>query len=154
MGVRAEVVNRLLGGCHNRVNVDAEVLDNEATIRAKRQIGITPKLTSGKLRVTTIGYCQGKVQLGDKQISVRRIDQDGNGHPTDPADQIWFDLNEDGEFDLISERKKVSSFLNLNGTRYSLFSDRLGQSLKFRRPLIPFVMHHRRAAGKLAQASK
>ena len=112
------------------VNLDAEVHDGSNTVHSNRQIGITAKRKADRLRITTIGYAEGQIELGDREVSVRRIDQDGNGLPTDTADQIWFDLNHDGEFDLVSERQRVNSFLNLKGTRYSLFSDRFGQSLK------------------------
>jgi hypothetical protein len=62
-------------------------------------------------------------------IKVGLIDRDGNGLVTDRLDQVLIDLDGDGEFDGIRERRNLASSIKLKGERYSVRSDRLGQSL-------------------------
>ena len=107
-----------------------EVVENEERIYSSRQIGITPRSGNDFVRITTLGYSQGNIDLAGTKTTVRRVDLDGNGLPTGSRDQIWFDFNRDGIFDLIDERKNLSNFLDLAGQRYAVRSDRLGQSLK------------------------
>lgn len=107
-----------------------EVVENGERIYSSRQIGITPRFGSDFVRITTLGFSQGDIDLAGTKTTVRRVDLDGNGLPTGSRDQIWFDFNHDGIFDLIDERKKLRNFFDLAGQRYAVRSDRLGQSLE------------------------
>lgn len=111
--------------------LDVEVNDaKNRTIHAKRQIAITPNRGNTKLRISTLGYASGIIQLGDRSVAVRRYDNDGNGVPTEIRDQVEFDLNQDGNFNALSERFAVRPELQISGLRYSVFSDRLGQTTR------------------------
>jgi len=116
--------------------LNAEVSENGEKIQVTRQIGITPKLSRrlnskkrSSVRITTLGYAEGKIRTGGVETLVRRIDRDGNGLPNESSDQIWFDLDHDGEFNLLNERQNLKDFVNINDQRYSVRSDRLGQWL-------------------------
>lgn len=107
-----------------------EVVENERKVHAPRQIGITPKLRLNALRITTLGHVDGTIPLNDKSVAVRRIDNDGNGIPTDARDQLWIDLDGDGKFDPLTERHHLQNVMQIDDQRYAVRSDRLGQSLK------------------------
>ena len=81
------------------------------------------------LSYATCGYLEGKVRLADRQVSVRRMDGDGNGYFADPRDRICFDLRGTGKWDSLTEEFLYGPALNLAGTRYLLQSDQLGARL-------------------------
>ncbi len=110
-------------------SLDVEVHENARVVHARRQIGITPKRKSDSIRITTLGYAEGEIELLGKQVQVRRVDLDGNGLPNESSDQIWFDLDQDGDFDQLNERQVFRDFVDVAGERYVVRSDRLGQSL-------------------------
>ena len=110
--------------------LDVAVRTNGSVVYAKRQIGITPKKKADRVRITTLGYASGQIKLAGQPVEVLRIDRNGNGIATENQDQIWFELNGDGEFDPISERFNLENSIELRNVRYSVRSDRLGHSLK------------------------
>ncbi|MCA9127769.1 MAG: M56 family metallopeptidase [Planctomycetales bacterium] len=111
--------------------LDVEVRDIEnRTYRAKRQIAITPMSAGSRLRINTLGFFQGQVDVSGRAVAFRRYDKDGNGIPTDSSDQISVDLDGNDDFDELSERFSVRPVLELSGQSYSMFSDRLGHELK------------------------
>ena len=124
------VTTRTVDGQAWLTELDAEVHENNKVARARRQIGITRTQKDDQLRIVSLGQVVGVTSLANRTISVARVDVDGNGLTTDIRDQIWLDLNDDGEFDLISERFNVRSWLDVEGTRYSVRSDRLGQQVR------------------------
>ncbi len=81
------------------------------------------------LSYATCGYMEGKVRLGDRLVSVRRMDGDGNGYFADPQDRICFDLDGDGKWDPLTEEFLYCPTLMLAGTRYLMQSDHLGTRL-------------------------
>lgn len=110
--------------------LSAEIRTGGRAVHSNRQIAISLKPVSGKLRINSLGYAEGKLAIGEKSVRTRRLDTDGDGLPTGPRDQILFDLDGDGKFAPLAERKLVRNFLQISGTRYSVFSDPFGQSLK------------------------
>jgi hypothetical protein len=81
------------------------------------------------LSYATCGYLEAKVRLGDRQVSVRRMDGDANGYFSDPRDRICFDLSGAGNWDPLTEEFLYGPTLNLVGTRYLMQSDQLGTRL-------------------------
>ncbi len=112
------------------VELMAEVVEQERRIHSPRQIGISPKLRSNAIRVNTLGHVDGTIELNGQSVAVRRIDNDGNGLPVDLRDQLWIDLDGDGSFDPLTERKHLHHAMEIEGQRYAIRSDRLGQSIK------------------------
>lgn len=113
-------------------NLDVEVRENEEVIHSKRQIGISPNLKKNSVRITTLGFAEGEIEINGTKTLVRRIDRDGNGLPNETRDQIWFDFDKDGKFNLIDERQNMKTFVEIDGRRYSVRSNRLGQTLSLK----------------------
>ena len=111
-------------------DLDVEVSENNESVHESRQIGVTPIQGGKYIRITTLGYAQGEIELAGASTTVRRVDLNGNGLPTERSDQIWFDFDNDGKFDLLDERRSLNNYLDVAGQRYTVRSDRLGQSLK------------------------
>jgi hypothetical protein len=78
------------------------------------------------LSFAALGYLEGRVVVGTKEHAARRVDGDSNGLWTDPKDQLWIDLNDDGKWDRAAEVFLYAPTLVLAGTRYGLRSDALG----------------------------
>lgn len=130
-----ELTTRVRNGKSWVANVVAEVTQGEATAGATRQIAITPirQLSDSAInqaRITTLGYATGKTKIAGVERTVRRIDRDGNGLPIDGTDQIWIDLDSDGEFDMISEQFSLGSSIEIEGQRHLVRSDRIGHCLQ------------------------
>ncbi|NQV34883.1 MAG: hypothetical protein HQ515_19470 [Phycisphaeraceae bacterium] len=85
------------------------------------------------LSIATQGDVQGKVAIGAKRISARRVDADANGQFADEQDRIWLDLNEDGQWDALKEQFTVRPILTLPSGRYAVSADRMGRSLVFKK---------------------
>jgi hypothetical protein len=98
------------------------------------------------LAVATCGHIEGTVRLGDKKIRYRRVDGDANGLFADRDDQLWLDLDGDGQFAPRKARflwravlsiggpEKGSDPLNSGGqtpfpTRYQVRGDAIGKHL-------------------------
>lgn len=81
------------------------------------------------LQATSIGYCTGTLALGDKTMSVRRVDGDANGRLTDPRDRIWIDFDGNGQWDPFSEQLPFRPILTLADRRFALRGDELGERL-------------------------
>ena len=62
-------------------------------------------------------------------MAARRVDGDGNGQVSDPQDRLWIDLDGDGRFDPAAEQFLFATVLNLDGARYVVRSDELGNRL-------------------------
>lgn len=126
--------NRAADGRIAVTELDVVVSDADRQVVSKRQIAITSKTMGHQLRVSTLGYAAGEIQLNSEAppIAARRIDVDGNGIPLDPTDQLWLDLNRDGTFDPITERIRISQRIKLADVQYLASSDKLGQRLELK----------------------
>jgi hypothetical protein len=83
------------------------------------------------LSLATCGYLEGKVPIGDRLVTVRRVDGDGNGLFADPQDRLWIDLAGKGAWDALDDQFLYNPILSLAGTRYAVHSDPLGKRLAF-----------------------
>ena len=132
-------------------DLDVEVHENGSVVRVGRKIGMTPSRDRTKIRVTTIGFAEGQIEVGDKTYQARRVDKDGDGLPTGKLDQLWIDFNHDDQFDKLTERLKLDSILRINQSRFLVRSDRLGQSLALTPDdEVGFVQFHFELADKTA----
>jgi hypothetical protein len=77
----------------------------------------------------TAGYMEGMVAIGGQAHAARRVDANANGFFADPADRVWFDLNNDKQWDPLSEQFPYVPVLTLNNQRYGLRGDAAGTRL-------------------------
>lgn len=103
----------------------------DESVSSTRQIAIYPR--KNRVRIRTLGFAKGEIDLSGETRSVRRVDIDGDGIPVGNRDQLWIDLNSDGDFDSLSERFNMADHLNVSGQRFIVRSDRLGQALTLTR---------------------
>jgi len=80
----------------------------------------------------TLGYLEGKVELGGRALDARRADGDANGFLTDARDPLWIDLDGDGEWESFEELYLFAPTLKLGTRRFTPRSDRLGSELSLR----------------------
>lgn len=111
------------------VELEAEVNSAGDVDRHPRKVAIRRMSGGDGFTVRTVGGFEGPVKLTGKTVASRRIDGDGNGLFADPKDQLWIDLNQDGEWDPIAERFPFQTMLNIDGRRFAVRGDRLGQRL-------------------------
>lgn len=81
------------------------------------------------LGYATLGWVEGRLDVGGRECTVRRVDGDGNGFLTDAHDPIWIDLDGDGKWSPFEEQFLFAPVLRVGDARYALHSDRLGGSL-------------------------
>lgn len=77
----------------------------------------------------TLGYLEGKIRLGERELRARRLDGDANGFLTDPRDQLWIDRNDDGQWQSLDELFLYAPTLSIGDERFAPRSDRLGREL-------------------------
>ena len=82
------------------------------------------------MRIASLGYAEGKLDVGNRQLACRRMDNDGDGIPLGWRDELWIDVNDDGLFDEISERFNYQPWLEIEKIKYGLQSDPFGQELR------------------------
>ncbi len=124
-----ELTSRTRSGRSWVANLDVEMRDGDAVVHSARQIAITPTQNHREIRVSTLGYAEGTLDIDGHPTLTRRIDNDGDGIPNGARDQVCFDLDHNGEFDLIAERMPLENIVVVLGNRYAVKSDRLGQTL-------------------------
>jgi len=86
---------------------------------------------SRTLAVATCGYLEGRARLGDREVTVRRVDGDANGLFGDSRDRVWVDVKGDGKWDEVEEQFLFAPIVRLNERRFALRADELGQRLTF-----------------------
>lgn len=110
--------------------LDAEVHAEAGIVHVPRQIAMTSFRDQTRIRISTLGYAEGVLEISGESFAARRLDMDGSGLPVDFRDQIWIDRNRDSKFDVLSERHVVKPVLEFDDVQYQVLSDRLGQSLQ------------------------
>jgi hypothetical protein len=117
-------------GRTRRAAVVSEVsLENQPSEQYPRQIVLRRGIVGKSIGVATLGYLEGRVQVGGKLIACRRVDGDANGLYADLRDRIWLDLNADGQWDAFSEQFPMTPAMVLFGKRYAVRSDQGGTRL-------------------------
>jgi hypothetical protein len=86
---------------------------------------------SRSLAVATCGYLEGRTRLGDREVTVRRVDGDANGLFGDSRDRVWVDVNGDGKWDEVEEQFLFTPIVRLNERRFAVRADDRGQRLAF-----------------------
>lgn len=86
---------------------------------------------SRTLAVATCGYLEGRVRLGQQEVTVRRVDGDANGLFGDSRDRVWVDVNGDGHWDEVEEQFLFAPILRLHERRFVLRADERGERLAF-----------------------
>src|SRR5207249_379501 len=118
-------------GAVRRVPIQVEVVQKEIVEHFPRSLVLRRGITGKTLGVATLGYLEGKVQLNGRQVTVRRVDGDGNGLFADLRDRLWIDLDGDGQWDPIAEQFPHLPVLRLDGRRFAVRADAVGSRLAF-----------------------
>jgi hypothetical protein len=113
----------------SRVPLDVAIVEGETTRYERRAAIFRLGATGITFSHAAAGYLEGKVEFAGRWHTVRRIDGDGNGLFTDPQDQLWIDLNDDGRWDPSSEQFLFASILPIGDMRYAVRSDPFGKRL-------------------------
>jgi hypothetical protein len=129
-----------------RIVLDALAIQGKNKAFLPRTLLVKYQRFTRTLAVATCGHIEGTVRLGDKKIRYRRVDGDANGLFADRDDQLWLDLDGDGQFAPRNQRflwravlsiggpEKGSDPLNSGGqtpfpTRYQVRGDAIGKYL-------------------------
>jgi hypothetical protein len=123
-----------------RLPLDVAVVENETVRTVPRAVVFRLGASGQTLGYATAGYLEGTVVVRahedakDKRkqsrvLAARRVDGDGNGFMADMQDRLFIDSNGDGRFDPGVEQFLFSTVLNLEGARYIVRSDELGNRL-------------------------
>jgi hypothetical protein len=115
-----------------RVPLDALVIQGKNKTFLPRTLLVKYQRFTRTLAVATCGHIEGTVRLGDKKIRYRRVDGDANGLFADRDDQLWLDLDGDGQFAPRNQRFlwcPVVSIGNSEQTRYQVRGDAIGKHL-------------------------
>ena len=116
-------------GPHWRVPLRVEHVV-EDTVEHERRAIVLRRGTAGlTLGLAAVGFWEGRVRLGDRDVTARRVDGDGNGLFADPLDRLWIDLNDDSRWDAGREQFLFAPLLMLNGSRFAVRGDVLGRHL-------------------------
>jgi len=115
-----------------RIPLDALVIQGKNKTFLPRTLLVKYQRFTRTLAVATCGHIEGTVRLGDKKIRYRRVDGDANGLFADRDDQLWLDLDGDGQFAPRNQRflwRPVLSIGNTEQTRYQVRGDAIGKHL-------------------------
>ncbi len=123
-----------------RLPLDVAVVENETVRTVPRAVVFRLGASGQTLGYATAGYLEGTVAVRahedakDKRkqsrvLAARRVDGDGNGFLADMQDRLFIDSNGDGRFDPGVEQFLFSTVLNLEGARFIVRSDELGNRL-------------------------
>jgi len=127
---RIEAVDRVVGDNRTwRLPLDLAIVAGETTRYERRAAIFRLGATGIIFSHAAAGYLEGKVNFAGHWHAVRRMDGDGNGLFTDPQDQLWIDLNDDGRWDSSSEQFLFASILTIGAERYAVRSDPFGERL-------------------------
>ncbi len=120
-------------GRTRRLILDAEIMREDEPVQASRTVELRLGATGTRLSVATMGFITGSIGWGlpdDHQptrVEVRRIDGNANGLFADARDRLQIDLNDDGDWNAVSEQFSWLPVQTIEGRRYAVRSDRLGR---------------------------
>lgn len=109
-----------------------EIIYGEEFQHEERQIELRLGITRTRLSVATLGCIEGRIPWREsvdsysKELGVRRIDGNANGLFADARDRLLIDIDDDGIWDPITEQFAYLPVQNIDGRRYAVRSDRMG----------------------------
>jgi len=109
-------------------SLDAEIRNGDSATHLRRTVLLRRGATGQSLGIATAGYVEGRISVAGNALATRRVDGDANGLFADAADRVWIDLNDDGQWDALSEQFPFTPVLHLATRRYAVRGDGLGQS--------------------------
>ena len=98
-----------------------------------RQVLFRLGRTGRTLSYATLGYLEGSCAIDGEERAARRVDGNGDGFLTGERDQLWLDLDGDGNWSSLRELFLFAPVVTVAGGRYVLRSDRLGDDLELER---------------------
>jgi hypothetical protein len=122
-------------GRTRRLELDAEIILEDEPILALRTVELRLGATGTRLSVATIGFIEGSIQWAGQddaqpaRVQARRVDGNANGLFADGRDRLQIDLNDDGDWNAVSEQFSWLPIQTIGGRRYAVRSDRLGSRL-------------------------
>jgi hypothetical protein len=118
-------------GAVRRLPLKVQIVHKDTVEEYPRSVVLRRGVTGKTLGVATAGYLEGEAELGGKRVKVRRVDGDGNGLFADARDRLWIDRDGDGRWDPIAEQFPYLPVLKLDGRRFAVRADAVGQRLAF-----------------------
>jgi len=112
-----------------RTPLPAVVHEGESLREYPRTVVFRYGPVSRTLAVATCGYLEGHVHLGNREVTVRRVDGDANGLFGDGRDRVWIDVNGDDQWNEVEEQFLFAPILRLEGRRFALRADDRGERL-------------------------
>jgi hypothetical protein len=123
-----------------RMPLNVALVENETVHTIPRAVVLRLGASGQTLGYATAGYLEGTVALRAKKdpkdntshqrlLAARRVDGDGDGFLADSQDRVFLDLNHDGQFNSASEQFLFNTVLTLEGSRFIVRSDELGNRL-------------------------
>ena len=96
-----------------------------------RQLLFRTSLKGARFSIKTVGGYLSRSQFGNQKFDVWRMDSDANGLYADAEDELWIDLDRDGEWNPISERFLFCSAIKVNDQRFAVRADQVGEKIEF-----------------------
>jgi hypothetical protein len=125
-----EVKDRLEGtGRERTARLDVEIARGEQAVHERRLVRWRLGTARKTVRLATLGYVEGSLSLAGKTYRARRVDGNANGFFADAADRVWIDLNQDNQWDPLSEQFPFMPILTLDNQRYRVRGDAGGSRL-------------------------
>ena len=115
-----------------RVELEAEFVQGEELRRVPRKVWFRLGRTGRTLSIATADLPHRRAQLAGQKVSVVRVDGDANGFFADRRDRLWIDRNGDGRWDPLREQFPYGPLLVLDGRRFAVRGDRIGNQIAFR----------------------
>lgn len=111
--------------------LEAEINKAGVPQRHARRVTFRRSVDPAVFSITTHGGYASQWKAGSENVSVWRLDGDGNGLFSDNKDEIWIDANADGHWNPISERFSFRPAVILNGQRFAVRGDEIGTQVDF-----------------------
>ena len=113
-------------------HLNTEIITEDQSEQAARRVELKLGVTGNRMSIATVGFIEGVIPWstqdgGDEFLHVRRVDGSANGLFADSRDRLFFDLDGNEEWNRITEQFAFLPVLKLNGRRFAVRSDRLGE---------------------------
>ena len=112
-----------------RTAIGAEFFTNDNQYHSVERSIVLQIVSSGEFQIATAGVLAGTVHVAGQPVQVVRMDRDANGRWFDADDRLLLDKNRDGNLHRIGERVACNAICRIDGRRFVLQSDQLGDYL-------------------------